>query len=102
MGSYLAKVSSIDSVDENGDPATARVLPQTADGVVTAPFAVFWPLRSGEGRVSVGDTVICLAFDDGSGLILSRPDGSWTGCVAGISVAGHTHQGTHGTTSAPL
>lgn len=113
MGVYLATVSSIDSLDENGNPATARVLPHTAGGVVTMPFAVYWPLRAGDGAVSVGDEVICLQLDDGSGLILSRPDGTFTQTIggttaaqgdftaAGASLKGHTYAGAHGETAPP-
>lgn len=108
MDGYIATVSSIVDTDENGDPATARVLPLTADGVVSPPFAVYWPMRSGDGQIAVGDRVVCLAFEDGTGLILSRPDGTWTNSfgddvtAAGKSVAAHTHQGVHGATSAPI
>lgn len=87
MGSFLATVSSIDSKDSNGNPATARVLPLTADGIVTMPFAVYWPLRAGTGAIATGDKVICLQFDDGSGLILSRPDGTFTNTIGGKVMA---------------
>lgn len=83
MSAFLATVSSIDSKDSNGNPSTARVLPLTADGIVTMPFAVYWPLRAGTGAITTGDKVICIQFDDGSGLILSRPDGTFTQEIGG-------------------
>lgn len=113
MGIYLATVSSIDSLDENGNPATARVLPHTAGGVVTMPFAVYWPMRAVAGAIAEGDEVICLQFDDSSGLILSRPDGTFTQTIggttaaqgdftaAGISLKDHTHAGAHGEIAPP-
>lgn len=113
MSAFIATVSSIDTKDANGNPATARVLPKTAGGVVTMPFAIYWPMRAGAGAIKSGDEVICLQFDDGSGLILSRPDGTFTQTIGGTvaaqgdftaggkSLKSHTHQGVHGSTSAP-
>lgn len=113
MSEFIGTVSSIDSTDENGNPATARVLPRVAGGVVTMPFAIYWPMRAGEGAIKEGDEVICLQFEDGSGLVLSRPDGTFTQTIggttaaqgdftaAGASLKGHTHQGVHGATSPP-
>ncbi len=76
MSAFLATVSSIEERDEGGRPVTARVLPHLAGGGVSMPFAVFRPLRDGDDAVRVGEEVICLQLADGSGLILSRPDGS--------------------------
>lgn len=115
MSEFIARVSSIESADDDGNPATARVLPNIAGGVVTAPFAVYWPLRAGDGAIKEGDEVICLQFEDGSGLVLCRPDGTWTKTIGGAahaqvditagpgraSLAGHKHQGVHGETSPP-
>lgn len=113
MSAYIATVSNIEAKDENGNPATARVLPKTAGGVVTMPFAIYWPMRAGDGAIKEGDEVICLQFEDGTGLILSRPDGTFTQTIGGTcsaqmdfmaggaSLKGHKHQGTHGETSPP-
>mgnify|MGYP001104581383 CR=1 FL=1 len=98
------KISSIEGEpDRNGDKTTARVLPSTADSLVTRPLTI-------------------------TGLILSRMDGEWPGIVpgditikkgavtvqdkgvsvpsadvtaSGISLKSHTHTGVHGETSGP-
>lgn len=115
MGAYIAIVSSIETLDDDGNPATARVLPNIAGGVVTVPFAIYWPMRAGDGAIKEGDEVICLQFEDGTGLVLCRPDGTWTKTIGGtahvqtditagsgrVSLAGHKHQGVHGDTSPP-
>lgn len=126
MSVFLGTVSTIEDRDAEGRPASARVLPATEDGIVTLPFAVHWSMRAGEGALAVGDTVVCLRFDDGGGLVLCRPDGTWTGTVggdlaaeggiaasgdvsaegdvsaAGTSLKSHKHMGVHGTTGVPI
>lgn len=81
MSEFIATVSAIVDRDGDGNPATARVLPRVAGGVVTMPFAVYWPMRA--GGIREGDEVICLQFEDGSGLVLSRPDGSFGQTASG-------------------
>lgn len=75
---YIARVSEVSE-----DGSTARVVPLTADGLVTRPFPVHWSLRYGESRVQPNEKVICLQFSDGSGIVLCRPDGSWTHVIGG-------------------
>lgn len=74
---YLARVSEVSE-----DRSTARVIPLTADGLVTRHFPIHWTLRYGEG-LQIGETVVCLQFADDSGLVLCRPNGEWTHVIGG-------------------
>jgi hypothetical protein len=115
-------ISSVEGrADRNGDKTTARVLPCTADGVVTRPLTIPWWLRGKMGNLTPGDEVAYAVFEDGAGIILSRMDGEWDGTVpgdvtidkgginvpdgdvtaSGISQTSHTHTGVNGETSGP-
>lgn len=115
-------ISSVEGrADRNGDKTTARVLPCTADGVVTRPLTIPWWLRGKMGNLTPGDEVAYAVFEDGTGIILSRMDGEWDGTVpgdvtidkgginvpdgdvtaSGISQTSHTHAGVNGETSGP-
>ena len=77
-------ISSIEGApDRNGDPTRARVLPSTADGAVTRPLTIPWYLRGEMGNLSPGTEVIYTMFEDGTGAILTRMDGEWSGTVPG-------------------
>lgn len=116
------KISTVEgAADRNGDKTTARVLPCTADGMVTRPLTIPWWLRGKMGNLKPGDEVAYAMFEDGTGIILSRMDGKWDGTVpgsvkvekgdvtvpdgdvtaSGISLKTHTHAGVHGETSGP-
>lgn len=116
------KISTVEgAADRNGDKTTARVLPCTADGMVTRPLTIPWWLRGKMGNLKPGDEVAYAMFEDGTGIILSRMDGEWGGTVpgsvkvekgdvtvpdgdvtaSGISLKTHTHVGVHGETSGP-
>lgn len=116
------KISTVEgAADRNGDKTTARVLPCTADGMVTRPLTIPWWLRGKMGNLKPGDEVAYTMFEDGTGIILSRMDGEWDGTVpgsvkvekgdvtvpdgdvtaSGISLKTHTHAGVHGETSGP-
>ena len=116
------KISTVEgTADRNGDKTTARVLPCTADGMVTRPLTIPWWLRGKMGNLKPGDEVAYAMFEDGTGIILSRMDGEWDGTVpgsvkvekgdvtvpdgdvtaSGISLKTHTHAGVHGETSDP-
>lgn len=116
------KISTVEgAADRNGDKTTARVLPCTADGMVTRPLTIPWWLRGKMGNLKPGDEVAYAMFEDGAGIILSRMDGEWDGTVpgsvkvekgdvtvpdgdvtaSGISLKTHTHAGVHGETSGP-
>lgn len=116
------KISTVEgAADRNGDKTTARVLPCTADGMVTRPLTIPWWLRGKMGNLKPGDEVAYAMFEDGTGIILSRMDGEWDGTVpgsvkvekgdvtvsdgdvtaSGISLKTHTHAGVHGETSDP-
>lgn len=69
--------------DRNGDKTKARVIPCTADGIVTRPLTIPWWLRGKMGNLKPGIEVAYTMFEDGSGLILSRMDGEWDGIVPG-------------------
>lgn len=116
------KISTVEgAADRNGDKTTARVLPCTADGMVTRPLTIPWWLRGKMANLKPGDEVAYAMFEDGTGIILSRMDGEWDGTVpgsvkvekgdvtvsdgdvtaSGISLKTHTHAGVHGETSGP-
>lgn len=116
------KISTVEgAADRNGDKTTARVLPCTADGMVTRPLTIPWWLRGKMGNLKPGDEVAYAMFEDGTGIILSRMDGEWDGTVpgsvkvekgsvtapdgdvtaSGISLKTHTHTDVHGETSGP-
>lgn len=77
-------ISSIEGeADRNGNPTQARVLPATADSLVTLPLTIQWWLRGEMGGLAVGDEVVYAMFEDGSGTILARMDGNWNGHVDG-------------------
>lgn len=79
------KISSVEGkADRNGDKTTARVLPSTADSIVTRPLTIPWYLLPGEmGNLTPGTEVAYAMFEDGTGIILSRMDGEWDGIVPG-------------------
>ena len=116
------KISTVEgAADRNGDKTAARVLPCTADGMVTRPLTIPWWLRGKMGNLKPGDEVAYAMFEDGTGIILSRMDGEWVGTVPGsvkvekgsvtvpdgdvtatdISLKTHMHTGVHGETSGP-
>ena len=124
------KISSVEGkADRNGDKTTARVLPSTADSMVTRPLTIPWYLRGEMGNLTPGTEVAYAMFEDGTGIILSRMDGEWDGIVpgditvkkgaltmqdkgisvpsadvtaTGISLTGHTHTDSiGGSTSGP-
>lgn len=77
-------ISTIEgSKDRNGDNTAARVLPDTADGVVSRPFVIPWYLRGKMGDLKPGDGVVFVQYEDGEGFILARADGEWPGIVPG-------------------
>lgn len=122
-------ISSVEGkTDRNGDKTTARVLPSTADGMVTRPLVIPWWLRGKMGNLAPDVEVAYAMFEDGTGIILARMDGEWDGTVPGdvtvikgsvavtegdvtvpagdvktgsVSLNNHTHTGVHGETSGP-
>ena len=61
----------------------SRVLPSTADSMVTRPLTIPWYLRGEMGNLTPGTEVAYAMFEDGTGIILSRMDGEWDGIVPG-------------------
>lgn len=77
-------ISSVEGdPDRNDDKTKARVLPCTADGMVTRPLTIPWWLRGKMGNLKPGDEVAYVMFEDGTGVILTRMDGNWDGTVPG-------------------
>ena len=77
-------ISTIEGKDDrNGDKTAARVLPDTADGIVTRPLVIPWYLRGKMGDLKPGDGVVFVQFEDGEGLIIARTDGEWPGVITG-------------------
>ena len=64
------KISSVEGkADRNGDKTTARVLPSTADSMVTRPLTIPWYLRGEMGNLTPGTEVAYAMFEDGTGII---------------------------------
>lgn len=93
---------------------TARVVPLDATGKPTPMIIIPWHLRGGSGNLKKDTLVVCVLFDDNTGLLLGRADGEWGGYIptlktddvtaGGISLKNHKHGGVEsggGTTSAP-
>ena len=112
------KISSVEGkADRNGDKTTARVLPSTADSMVTRPLTIPWYLRGEMGNLTPGTEVAYAMFEDGTGIVpgditvkkgaltmqdkgISVPSADVT--ATGISLTGHTHTDSRGgTTSGP-
>ena len=67
------KISSVEGkADRNGDKTTARVLPSTADSMVTRPLTIPWYLRGEMGNLTPGTEVAYAMFEDGTGIASSR------------------------------
>lgn len=67
--------------DWNGHPTTATVNPCTNSGAITPALTIPWYLRGKMGGLKVGDCVAYALFDDGTGVIIDRLDGEWTGVI---------------------
>lgn len=107
-------ISSMEgNLDHNGDKTTARIFPNTSDGIVTRPLVIPWWLRGKMGNLTPGTEVVYVVFEDGTGLILSRMDGEWSGDIPGsvsvdgdakingVSFSSHTHTYESRETSGP-
>lgn len=107
-------ISSIEgNVDRNGNKTTARILPNTADGIVTRALTIPWWLRGKMGNLTPGTEVVYVVFEDGNGILLSRVDGEWNGDIPGsvsvdgdakingVSFSSHTHTYESRETSGP-
>lgn len=110
------KISSVEGkADRNGDKTTARVLPSTADSMVTRPLTIPWYLRGEMGNLTPGTEVAYAMFEDGivpgditvkKGALTMQDKGisvpSADVTATGISLTGHTHTDSRGgTTSGP-
>lgn len=121
----------LNTKDWNGHPNSATINPCTNSGAITPPLTIPWYLRGKMGGLKVGDCVAYALFDDGTGVIIDRLDGEWTGVIdyptqttgdvkhdknvttvgktttqdvatgSVSSLNGHTHTGVHGETSGP-
>ena len=70
------KISTIEGpADENGNSTRARVIPESADGIVTKPLVIASQLRGDAGNLTKGTEVVFAVFPDQSGIILCRADG---------------------------
>lgn len=67
--------------DWNGHPITATIDPCTNAGAITPALTIPWYLRGKMGGLKVGDCVAYALFDDGTGVIIDRLDGEWTGVI---------------------
>ena len=63
-----------ETVDINHNPTAARVIQNTATGVVTQPLLIPWRLRGSMGDLRPGVEVVYAVFADGTGIILDRLD----------------------------
>lgn len=69
------------STDWNGLPMQATVNPATDSGAITSALTIPWYLRGKMANLKVGDSVAYAVFDDGTGIIIDRMDGEWTGVI---------------------
>lgn len=67
--------------DWNGHPSAATIDPCTNAGAITPALTIPWYLRGKMGGLKVGDCVAYALFDDGTGVIIDRLDGEWTGII---------------------
>lgn len=67
--------------DWYGHPTKAQVNPCTNAGAITPALTIPWYLRGQIGNLKVGDEVAYCLFDDGTGVIIDRLDGEWTGVI---------------------
>ena len=75
------KISSVEGkADRNGDKTTARVLPSTADSMVTRPLTIPWYLRGEMGNLTPGTEVAYAMF--GTALASSSPAWMESGTVS--------------------
>nr|DAW28243.1 MAG TPA: hypothetical protein [Caudoviricetes sp.] len=73
-GAFAAIVSSVEE-REGGVPAAARMVASGVGDCVTAPLAIFEPLRA-SFEDPAGASYLCLGMPDGTGIVLCRIDGS--------------------------
>lgn len=66
--------------DRNENYTQAKVQATSAEGTSTLPLSIPWYLRGSMGNLEKGTEVVYAVFDDQTGIILSRMDGSWDGC----------------------
>lgn len=73
-GVFLAELSSVEALDADGLPASARMVPCGYGSLVTAALAVAGPLRHGLAADQSG-RYWCICSTDGAGAVLLREDG---------------------------
>lgn len=76
---YISRILA--AKDWNGHPTQAAIDPCTNSGAVTPALTIPWYLRGQMGGLKVGDCVAYALFDDGTGVIIDRLDGEWTGVI---------------------
>ena len=102
----------ISSLRNNGK--IAEVIPSTAEAAVTCQLVVSELIQK---HIDVGDEVVYATFEDNTGIVLAKMDGTWSHKVDGKieitdnviakdiqtsavqSLNGHKHEDTHGGTS---
>lgn len=87
---HKGKISKIEGpADKNGNETMARVVPDLAAEIVTAPLVIPWWLRGQMGKLKPESEILFVLFSDQSGMILSRADGEWSGTLpGGLTVSG--------------
>ena len=66
-------------LDRNDNFTMAKVQALTAEGTSTLPIAIPWYLRGSMGNLEKGTEIVFALFEDETGIIISRMDGSWEG-----------------------
>lgn len=74
QGAFLAAVNSVDT-RASGLPATVRVIPAGAPGLVCGPLPVAEALRGAMADDRSG-LFLCVGGPDGTGVVLCRADGT--------------------------
>lgn len=72
-----------DELDEFGAPISASVIPITAPDAPTMLFPILYIARNPRCDLEINTEVVCARFEDGTGIILGRSDGNYTGRFPG-------------------
>lgn len=76
---YISRI--LPDKDWNGHAKRATVNPCTNSGAITPALTIPWYLRGEMGGLKPGDCIAYALFDDGTGIIIDRLDGEWSGVI---------------------
>ena len=67
---------------------TARVVPSEASARPIGNITIPWHLLGAAGNLKKGTEVVYVEFDDATGLLLGRADGTWGADLPDLSIGG--------------